>query len=151
MKRHLPGVLLMAMVVFLAPTAEAQGCAQRPFIAMRIYCEQNDSYCYSQECIDGGRDTDYCYEGFGECCDQQITTANDVCDVDECCGGGGTAALVATSRNEMQRQPPTLGALTIARSEVPAPLYLRYVPLHFGPTCSSMTGSTFGRDSRGFG
>lgn len=69
--------------------AGAQGCAQRPSIVMHTYCDQTQGYCISQECIDGGRDVDYCYEGYTECCDMDFTTANLICDVDECCGDGG--------------------------------------------------------------
>jgi len=93
MKSHLLSVALIAAVVFLSPPANAQGCGQRPNIVMHIYCQQTGGYCYDQECVDGGRDSDYCYEGYGECCSEQITTANEVCDVEECCRGGGDCGV----------------------------------------------------------
>ena len=80
-------VLLASLMVVFEIEADAQGCAQRPSIVMHTHCDTG-GYCTSQECVDGGRDTDYCSEGFGECCGSEITTANVVCDVDECCAGG---------------------------------------------------------------
>ena len=84
-------VLLASLVVVFEVEADAQGCAQRPSIVMHTRCESG-GYCISQECMDGGKDSDFCSEGFGECCGNQITTANVVCDVEECCSGAGDCA-----------------------------------------------------------
>jgi len=80
------------LVVVLGPFcvhSSAQGCGQRPNFDFEWRCESTGHECYDQICVDGGKDSDYCSQGYGTCCDMDINTANVTCDIDECCEGAG--------------------------------------------------------------
>lgn len=69
--------------------SNAQGCGQRPGFDFDWRCQSTGHECYDQVCVDGGKDSDYCSQGYGTCCDTDINTANVTCDIDECCEGAG--------------------------------------------------------------
>lgn len=85
-------VILVIGIGFVCAQANAQGCAERPSYDYEWRCQSNGQECYDQSCVDGGKDSDYCYEGYGTCCGTDITTANVECDVEECCSGPGDCA-----------------------------------------------------------
>jgi len=91
-RRPLATIAVLAFLPFLARPAFAQGCAQHASVTQQWICESNGHECRDQDCVDGGRDIDFCSQGYGVCCDQDINTATVTCDEIECCDSGGDCA-----------------------------------------------------------
>lgn len=83
------GLLCLLLVVVLASQASAAGCglAARP---ITVVCGEGCGTQVGGVCVAGGDAGSYCFNGFGDCCGTEYTTANTAPDGGCTQGGGGS-------------------------------------------------------------